>query len=354
MQGLRREVNERMSKLEQNPGKFEWLYTQSYPPNVGMAAVHLCSLFDSAVDSMTVHKKYQTLFGPSGNMLVTLDAPNTASMDKNSNCAPEKIMYVDWELAFPSVRIECFHCNEICSNTVDNSSAAPHFLARDMTNFAKSKSLFPIWTIAGMNIWCVIMNYRCSFCHFSCAGNDGKLLSVLPPEIAGRYPVVPEDAYGGDLHLHKEIGSDYFEFGDSSFSKLFEKTEETPCTVATTTAIPVGMNKNMNVAMTAIAARPVLAQSWIAPWSYGEAQWRYRHFPVSHIPYCDWLPRPVDCCYEDENGFKFLCAAYFKYVKTGANKKRGRRPHDSTCPIRHGLPCWYGQFLTSSKPIYHI
>jgi hypothetical protein len=85
-------------------------------------------------------------------MLVTLlDAPNTASttMDKNSNCAPtKKIMYVDWELAFPSVRIECFHCKEISSNSTavgNNSSAAPpHFLARrDTTNFAKIKITFP-------------------------------------------------------------------------------------------------------------------------------------------------------------------------------------------------------------------
>lgn len=400
MQDLYCKVNEKMAEIDQHSREFEWAYQQSYPPDVGMVAEYLCVLFDGDVDNESI-QKYQQLFGPPGNMFVNLDMQKmNRSTIKNSNRMSTTMMYVDWELAFPSIGIECFNCKDRMSKKQER-----HFLARETTNFAKSKSLFSIWTQSGNDTWCIVMNYHCSFCDFRCAGNEGKLLSFLPREIAAAYPVIPQDAYGSGVHLHKDIGSDYFEFGDSEFSQIFDApqqndrstsgrnmaaiTARATCTTASVDCTTTDVSRptitqgsilisesisNTNerkhpdktikksppnhgptratVASTTVITPdplPYWTPTFVAPWSPEYSQWYSQRCSFSNIPDCGWLPRPDDCCFAI-GGKKCFCAAFAAYrhlqsTAVAGAKKIGKPPHDATCPTRQGYPCWHGPYV---------
>jgi hypothetical protein len=51
------------------------------------------------------------------------------------------------------------------------------------------------------------MNYKCESCNTCYAANDGRLLSVLPRDVAAAYPVLPRYA-SGQFHLHTDVLDD--------------------------------------------------------------------------------------------------------------------------------------------------
>jgi hypothetical protein len=112
----------------------------------------------------------------------------------------QSIVNVDWKLAFPKVELLCYNCKHF-------RNTATHLL-HNRTNFSKRKQLFPIWSHSGLpTTWCVVMNYKCESCDTNCQANDGRLLSLLPPDVAGAYPVLPRYA-SGQFHLHRDVSDD--------------------------------------------------------------------------------------------------------------------------------------------------
>jgi hypothetical protein len=51
------------------------------------------------------------------------------------------------------------------------------------------------------------MSYKCEFCDTTYAGNDGRLLSLLPAPVAPAHPVLPTYA-AGQFQLHQDLSDD--------------------------------------------------------------------------------------------------------------------------------------------------
>jgi hypothetical protein len=212
---LRRELDERMKILESEGTDYHWLDQKKYPAAIGLLVDYICSLFQhrkptnsaNSATPETVAKqeaigKYRAFF-PAGSLSFTF------GMDMNGKNEPpsphyhalegQSILHVDWKLAFPSVDLLCYQCLHF-SNTEQH-------LVHDRTNFSKNKTLFPMWTNSGLPTWCVVMNYKCESCTTCYAANDGRLLSVLLPDVRCAYPVLPRYA-SGQFHLHTDLSDD--------------------------------------------------------------------------------------------------------------------------------------------------
>jgi hypothetical protein len=111
----------------------------------------------------------------------------------------QSIIHVDWKLAFPKVELLCYNCKHFCNKTTH--------LLHNRTNFYKRKQLFSIWTHSVLPMWCVVMNYKCESCDTNYQANYGRLLLLLPPDVAGLYPVLPRYA-SGQFHLHRDVSDD--------------------------------------------------------------------------------------------------------------------------------------------------
>jgi hypothetical protein len=196
---------------------------------------YICSLFEHRKPTSTATQQPETVvkqeaiekycaFFPLGSLLFTF------GMDMNDKNEPprlhyhalegQRLLYVDWKLAFPAVDLLCYNCKHFCNST--------QHLLHDRTNFSKRRKLFPIWTHSGLPTWCVAMNYKCESCKTCYAENNGRLLSVLPSHVAAAYPVLPRYA-AGQFHLDTEVLDDVellmktYANGKFVSSKLYHK-----------------------------------------------------------------------------------------------------------------------------------
>ena len=211
---LRHELDERMTKLEREGDDYNWLVQKKYPAAIGLMVDYICSLFEHRKPSSTAMpqpktvatqeaiQKYHAFFSE-GSLSFTF---GKEAKKKNRPPSPhyhalegQSILHVDWKLAFPEVDLVCYTCRHFGETT--------QHLVHDRTNFSKRKNVFPIWTHSGLPMWCVVMNYKCEACKTCYAANDGRLLSVLPPDIAEAYPVLPMYA-SGHFHLQTDLSDD--------------------------------------------------------------------------------------------------------------------------------------------------
>lgn len=202
-------IDKRMETLELE-GKPKWaLMKRSAPATIRLAVDILLSTFQHRRSACQypflpespklkkAMKEYYSLF-PLGTATFTFPEDRSGISSKAySGLAGQRIIYLDWQLAFPKQPLPCPKCGG--------------FLVHKQTNFQKNKgSLFPIHCQDGAFIWCVIMKYACSTCQGSVDANDGRLLQLLPPHIAATYPVSPENATdGARFHLHKDWMQDF-------------------------------------------------------------------------------------------------------------------------------------------------
>jgi hypothetical protein len=213
-ESLRRELDERITKLESEGEDYYWLSGKKYPASIGLMADYICALFEhrkptstdtpqpETVATQEANAKYRAFFAP-GSLSFTFGADVN---DKNRPPSPhyhalegQSILHVDWKLAFPEVDLLCYNCKQF--------SDTRRHLIHDRTNFSKKKKLFPIWTHSGLPMWCIAMNYKCESCMTCYAANDGRLLSILPADVAAAYPVLPRYA-AGQFHLQKDLSDD--------------------------------------------------------------------------------------------------------------------------------------------------
>ena len=212
---LRRELDRRMKKIESQGNDYNWLAQKKYPAAIGLMVDYICSLFEHRKPTSTATpmpgtvaqeeaiEKYRAFFS-AGSLSFTFGMD--VNGNKNEPPSPhyhalegQTILHVDWKLAFPSVALLCYNCKHFRNTTMH--------LLHDRTNFSKRKKLFPIWTHSGLPTWCVAMNYKCESCKTCYAANDGRLLSVLPRDVAAAYPVLPRYA-SGQFHLDTDMADD--------------------------------------------------------------------------------------------------------------------------------------------------
>jgi hypothetical protein len=202
---LRKELDARM-KLLLSGDDFSWVENQNYPAATGL-------LIDY-VSQQLIHRK------PADTSSKTAETErNSAATERYRHFfrpgelefkfAPEvnehqaspfyhavegaSFFLVDWKRAFPECDVLCCLCK------------GP--LHHDRTNFSDGKKLFPLWKSNGRPSECIVMNYDCKRCNVRFAGNDGRLLSMLPPDIAAAYPVDPRYATG-PFHFHRDFTDD--------------------------------------------------------------------------------------------------------------------------------------------------
>ena len=220
---LRRELESRMKDLERGDEEgrtYKWALNNKYPVAVGLLVEYMCSLF--------VHKRRQQSNNNSLHPTTTPAAqeaiaryrqfflPGSLSFtfpmevnDQGNSPSPhyhalegQTILLVDWKLAFPSVDLLCYNCKHVSQEKADRQ--LEHF----RSNFSDKKSMFPIWSHSGLPTWCVAMKYQCLHCKTRYHANDGRLLSLLPADVASAYPVLPRYAAGGSFHLHRDLSDD--------------------------------------------------------------------------------------------------------------------------------------------------
>ena len=108
----------------------------------------------------------------------------------------QEILHVRWDVQFPNLVLPC-----PCARC--NGSLLP-----DRSNFGKNGKLFPIFHFNGPPIWCIVMSYKCGTCSNRFEGNDGRLLSILPPHVRDLYPVEPKFAspnVSTTHHIHRDV-----------------------------------------------------------------------------------------------------------------------------------------------------
>jgi hypothetical protein len=185
----RRELDERMKKLESEGDDYSWLDNKKYPAAIGLMVDYILNLFEHrkpastaapAPDTVTKQEaieKCRAFFRPgSFEFEFQKDRCNAPPSPHYHALEGQTILHVDWKLAFPEVDLLCYNCKI--------QEGAKKHLLHDRTNFSKRKQLFPIWTHSGLPMWCVVMSCKCEFCDATCAGNDGRLLSLLPGYLA--------------------------------------------------------------------------------------------------------------------------------------------------------------------------
>jgi len=105
----------------------------------------------------------------------------TMVIPKSTNTNPhyhsivgQKLLYVDWGRTF-GVTVQCPCCGK--------------GMTKDRTNFSKNKVLFPIFTLDGPPMWCIVMVMTCDPCNIRVKSNDSRVLCMLPPHVANSHPV---------------------------------------------------------------------------------------------------------------------------------------------------------------------
>ena len=131
-------------------------------------------------------------------------------------------IHVDWLLSHPKTKLLCFECMQNKNEIVE--------LAHDRTTFSHSAHLFPIFGQDGKTAWANVMKYCCSRCATRYYGNDGRLLQMLPPNVAMAYPVLPRFAVpGATFHLNVECAEDFADImliyanGDFFSRRLYDR-----------------------------------------------------------------------------------------------------------------------------------
>jgi hypothetical protein len=209
---LRQELDFRIKKLEKGDD-YQWALQHKYPAAIGLMCDYISSLIEHRKPTTTAAplpatltaqdaiRKYRQFFSPGSlSFQFQTDVENAPSPNYHL-LEGETILHVDWKLAFPSIDLLCYNCKHASSEKVERH------LVHDRTNFSKKKSLFPIWTHSGLPTWCILMNYKCEHCKTCYAANDGRLLSLLPRDVASAYPVLPKYA-SGYFHIHQDLSDD--------------------------------------------------------------------------------------------------------------------------------------------------
>jgi hypothetical protein len=122
----------------------------------------------------------------------------TVPADDNSTSSPhyhsiigQKLLLVDWGRMF-GVEIPCPCCGKAA-------------LSNDRTNFSKNRILFPIFTLAGAPMWCMVMSMTCSNCEARYNANDSTVLCRLPAYAMHAYPVDVRFTVGNrNTHIAKD------------------------------------------------------------------------------------------------------------------------------------------------------
>ena len=159
---------------------------------------------------LRAYDKYKKFFPPQ-TCLFEFPKQATSSLNPPSQYYDQlegtSILYLDWQLMFPQMRIPCPDCVDAGRFSTSASGSANNcFLYHTKTNFSTHKTLFPIWNANGTITWSVIMNYKCKACSQSFKGNEGRLLNLLAPHVRRAYPVLPRYAANKNatFHLHKD------------------------------------------------------------------------------------------------------------------------------------------------------
>jgi hypothetical protein len=99
----------------------------------------------------------------------------------------QSLLYVCWEMFYPSVKLQCTEAN--CNGC----------LKRKRTTWSQSKKLFPIFQRDGPPMWAMVMTYYCqnTNCKKKVHANDPLLLHSLPYWVRRSYPVDPQYIYPG-------------------------------------------------------------------------------------------------------------------------------------------------------------
>jgi hypothetical protein len=212
---LRLELDARLIKLNKNE-EFGWANGKRYPASVGLMIDYILSTFEhrrkpkntsvtapNTTSNESAIDVYRQFFKPGEleyKFCVEVNDQNQRTPSPAYHALEGySFMLLDWKLAFPSARVCCFNCLHACGVVIP--------LEHDRHNFSKSKTLFALWGTGGRPTWCVTMNYKCSNCATSYAANDGRLLSVLDPDVASAYPVEPKYA-SGNFHFHRDATDD--------------------------------------------------------------------------------------------------------------------------------------------------
>jgi hypothetical protein len=167
------------------------------------------STADPLPDSMAFNsalQKFRTIF-PEGQM--EFEFPMDLSCPPSpyyESVQGEKLLYVDWKLMFPELKLVCYECAKKGLHGKHNC-----YLQHGRTNYSKDNRLFPIWDMQGRPSLAVVMNYECPHCSAKYAGNEGRLLATLPAYARNCYPVDPRFAGmdgPGTFHLHRDCTAD--------------------------------------------------------------------------------------------------------------------------------------------------
>jgi hypothetical protein len=132
-----------------------------------------------------------------------------------------KYLHVDWLLSHPKTELLCYECKQ-------NDKVGK--LTHDRTTFSHSAHLLPIFGQDGKTSWANVMKYVCAKCSTRYNGNDGRLLQMLPPNVAMAYPVLPRYALpAATFHLDVECAEDFadcmltYSNGDYFSRKLYSR-----------------------------------------------------------------------------------------------------------------------------------
>ena len=130
------------------------------------------------------HSRYRQFFQP-GSCIFSfpVECSDKPPSQYYHSITGHSIFHIDWELTHPGTILYCYACKG-------------GKLHHDRTNFKKHGTLFPVWMASGEVMWGVVMKYVCSTCGEKYAGNDGRLLSMLPANVRSAYPVEPRYATG--------------------------------------------------------------------------------------------------------------------------------------------------------------
>jgi hypothetical protein len=131
-------------------------------------------------------------FPPKFNEQNSIPSPYYHSLEGQCFC------YVDWKQAYPTVWLYCFKCKFNIEEQIDCHLLHEHH------NWFKNKTLFPIWTISRVIMWCELAKYTRPKCKKEFESNDARPLWALDASVSNSYPVPPNYAKG-TFHFHKDL-----------------------------------------------------------------------------------------------------------------------------------------------------
>jgi hypothetical protein len=117
---------------------------------------------------------------------LTMTVPDTrqAMHPQYHSIVGQKLLNVDWQKMY-GIDITCPSCRDAT-------------MCKDRSNFSKNKILFPIFTIDGPPMWCMIMSMVCpnTACRMRLNANSAEILAQLPEYARSAYPVESKYAEG--------------------------------------------------------------------------------------------------------------------------------------------------------------